>query len=257
MSKREDGMVSIFNEDGKLKTKEEFTNEMGEIYDECVDNIQQQEHGCGCREDLTIFDILTNPESQTDTENAFLNYDYYERAIYIDGEITDKMATQIYKKIRFYNKMDTMDGIPIEERGPIKILINSSGGSLDASLSIISSIKISKTPVYTYNIGMACSGAFFILIAGHQRFGLPYTTYLYHEGSAGTYGDSHKFINFTNYYVGQLQQLKKLVINNTEITEEEYEIHRKDDWWLTADEAFLLNVIDDIVEDFEGKEVID
>jgi hypothetical protein len=39
MSKREDGMVSIFNEDGKLKTKEEFTNEMGEIYDECVDNI--------------------------------------------------------------------------------------------------------------------------------------------------------------------------------------------------------------------------
>lgn len=254
MSDNNNGMVSIFDENGKLKTKEQFTEEMGNIYDECVDNINS--HECN-REDITIFDILTNPETQTDTENAFLNHDYYERAIYIDGEITSEMATKIYKKIRFYNKMDIVDGTPIELRSPIKILINSIGGDLDASLSIVSAIKTSKTPIYTYNICRACSGAFFILIAGHKRFGLPYTTYLYHEGSCGNYADAHKFINFADYYVGQLKQIKKLVLSNTEITEEDYERHRKDDWWFSADEAFLYNVIDDIVEDFEGKEAED
>jgi len=33
---------------------------MGNIYDECVDNINS--HECN-REDITIFDILTNPET--------------------------------------------------------------------------------------------------------------------------------------------------------------------------------------------------
>lgn len=252
----DNGAVSIYNEEGKLKTKEEFTKEMEEIYDECIQHVNEHEHDCECGE-MTIFDILTNPETQTDTENAFLNHDYYERAIYIDGEITSEKATQIYKKIRFYNKMDLVDGILPEERNPIKILINSDGGDLYASFSIVSSIKISKTPVYTYNIGTACSGAFLILIAGHKRFGLPYTTYLYHEGSCGTFGDAHKFISFSNYYAGSLEQIKKLILSNTEITEEDYDNHHKDDWWFTADEAFLYDIIDDIVEDFEGKEVTD
>lgn len=32
----DNGAVSIYNEEGKLKTKEEFTKEMEEIYDECI-----------------------------------------------------------------------------------------------------------------------------------------------------------------------------------------------------------------------------
>jgi ATP-dependent protease ClpP protease subunit len=48
--------------------------------------------------------------------------------------------------------------------------------------------------------------------------------------------------------------LKDIVLKNTEINEEEYESHIKDDWWLSTDEAYLYNVIDEIIDDITQEE---
>ena len=108
---------------------------------------------------------------------------------------------------------------------------------------------MSKTPVYTIVIGSAYSAGFFISIAGHKRYAYPLSSFLYHEGSATNGGTANQFQNFSEFYKKQLKQLKEHTLNCTKISEELYEEKKRDDWWLDANEALELGVIDEISEE--------
>lgn len=163
------------------------------------------------------------------------------------GEITEDTGDALQSYIQFYNCMDDENNIPIEERRPIYVYIDSPGGSLTGTLTIVDSITMSKTPVYTINMGTAYSGGFFSFIAGHKRFAYPHSSFMFHEGSTGTSADAGKFRNFSDFYEKQLDQLKEITLKNCPaITEEVYEQHKRDDWWMTAEEAIQYSVCDKI-----------
>ena len=163
------------------------------------------------------------------------------------GDIDNSIADSMDAYIRFFNRLDDEEKIPIEEREPIKIYIDSGGGDLMGTLTIIDAIKNSKTPVWTINIGQAYSGGFFIFMTGHKRLSYKNASFLFHEGSTGTHGDANKFNNWADFYKKVLKKLKELVLEHTKITEEEYEKHVKDDWWLFADEAIEYGICDEII----------
>lgn len=169
---------------------------------------------------------------------------YNERSLIL-GDISEDLAVAVDSIIRFWNKVDQEK--PVEERQPIKLYIHSPGGYLTSAFSIIDSIKLSTTPVYTIAIGEVYSGGFFIFLAGHKKYTYPHTSFLYHEGSTANGGDANKFRNFAKFYEVQLKQLKDIVLENSNITEEEYEKHIKDDWWLTAEEAIQFGIADQIL----------
>jgi ATP-dependent Clp protease protease subunit len=166
------------------------------------------------------------------------------------GDIDADLGGAIESFIRFYNQYDEEQNIPVEKRMPIKIYIDSNGGDLCATFTIIDAIRLSKTPVWTIVIGSAYSGGFFISIAGHKRFAYPLATFMYHEGSTGNIADAGKFRNFADFYDRQLEMLKQITLKYTNITEEQYKEHKKDDWWLDTKEALELGVIDEVVEEF-------
>ena len=168
------------------------------------------------------------------------------RELYI-GEIASDMADAINMLIRFWNRLDDEEDIPVEEREPIKMYIDSPGGELVASFTIINSIELSKTPVWTINVGSAYSGGFFIFITGHKRFAYPLSSFLYHEGSTIVFGDAHKFRNHADFYKKQMDQLKAHTLKYTKLTEEDYEKILKDDYWLTAEEAVEVGIVDEIL----------
>lgn len=240
--------LNLCKSDGSVKSKEEFMQDADQFYDEIIEEIKAD------HSPPSLMELVTCPENQTDVANAIKNFDYYERKIYLQSEIFTQDATEIHQLISFYNKMDAMENIPPENRRPIKIYIDSPGGDLDAGFSIIASIKTSKTPIYTYNIGRAWSCGFFILISGHKRFGVPYSSYLFHEGNCCNAQDAHKYLDHARFYSYQLQQIKRIVLQNTEINESEYNEHIKDDWWLSVDEAYLYNAIDEIIDDINYEE---
>lgn len=64
---------------------------------------------------------------------------------------------------------------------PIKIFINSFGGSVYDAWSTIDIILNSKTPIYTYCTGYAMSAGFLIFLAGHKRFATKNATLLCHQ----------------------------------------------------------------------------
>ena len=167
------------------------------------------------------------------------------RELYI-GEIAGDMADAINMIIRFWNKLDEEEGIPVEEREPIKMYIDSPGGDLIAAYTIINTIELSKTPIWTINVGAAYSAGFFIFITGHHRIAYPLSSFLYHEGSGGFGGDAHKLRNGMDFYKKQLNQLKLHVLKYTDLTEEDYEHILKDDYWLLASEALEKNIVDEI-----------
>lgn len=170
-----------------------------------------------------------------------------DRELFI-GDVTAGLGTAVDSMIRFWNRQDK--DIPIEERKPIKIYVDSVGGSLMDCFSIINAIQMSKTPVYTICTGCAYSAGFFIFIAGHKRLAYPLASFLFHEGSASNGGTASQFANFAMFYKKQLKQLKAHVISCCKgIDEEKYKEIEKDDYWMLADEALKLGACDEILKE--------
>lgn len=241
-----ENQIALLNEDGTVKSKEEFLKSIESVYEEMVAAYEEEE-----LKNMSSLELVSDPEAIIDVETTLESFDFRQRSIFLTDEITQDHANSVFEVIRFWNEIDRMDEIPKDEREPIKIYINTPGGDLDATFSIISSIKLSETPVHTVTIGTGYSGGFFIGISGHKRYGYPYSSYLFHEGSSMDGGDAHKFIQRTDFYKKQLARLKKLVIDNTKISSEQYDEYRKDDWFMEPEDALKYGVIDEIVKEGE------
>ena len=194
--------------------------------------------------------VSDNVKDDIKTFEDLINIDgALNREIYL-YDINAGTGTSIDGYIRFWNAYDDKKNIPAEKRTPIKIYIDSCGGSLTDTLTIIDAIKLSKTPVWTICLGTAYSGGFFTFICGHKRIAYPHASFLFHEGSTSTGGTSGQFENYTSFYKKQLDQLKELVLENTKITEEEYISIKRDDIWYDTKEGIEKGFIDEIAKEF-------
>ena len=185
---------------------------------------------------------ITSFEDVIDLDGAL------RREIYL-GDIENGTGSFVDGYIRFWNSYDNTHNISAEERNPIKIYVDSYGGSLLDTFTMIDSIKMSKTPIWTICTGAAYSGGFFTFICGHRRIAYPHASFLFHEGATGNSGTAGQFENYSIFYTKQLDQLKKIVIENTNITEEEYKNIKKDDIWYDTTEALEKDIVDEIAEE--------
>lgn len=195
-----------------------------------------------------IKSCMNNTGELKDLEGVSERWDMLERVMILN-DIDEIVSDAIAHLIRFWNQVDK--GVPISERKPIKLYIDSCGGSLVGALTIADSIRMSKTPVYTINMGAAYSGGLLVFIAGHKRFGYKSCSFLFHEGST-TIGnvDAGKFRNYASYYEKLIQRMKGYILNYTKITEEEYKEIRNDDYWFFIEEAIEKGICDEILEEF-------
>jgi len=198
-----------------------------------------------------LLDVLPdNIKKDAKTFEDIVNLDgALRREIYL-YDITSGTGSSVDGYIRFWNQYDKEHNIPVGERKPIKIYIDSCGGSLADTFTIIDSIKLSETPVWTIAMGCAYSGGFFSFISGHKRFAYPHASFLFHEGSTQNGGTSSQFENYTAFYKKLLNQLKEITLENTNITEEEYNEIHKDDVWYTVSEGVEKGFIDEVAKGF-------
>lgn len=175
---------------------------------------------------------------------------YYEdldnRTIWIQGEI-DGSLLDLHSKIMKWNAEDK-DVAP-ENRIPIKLFIFSPGGDLAVTMNTVSMIRLSKTPVYTYNMGECFSGAFVLLIAGHKRFALPYSRAMCHSGSGLVGGTYQQTDNAMKDYKSQVEVMKQFILERTTIPPKMLNKKMGDDWYLNLDEQLANGVVDEVVED--------
>ena len=198
--------------------------------------------------DMLITEYLNNTSELKDLDKISEAYDTVDRALFL-SDVTPEIADAIEHIIRIYNVMDK--DIPTEERKPIKLFINSNGGSAIGCLEIIDAINLSKTPVYTINIGLAASAGLDVFITGKKRFCYPNATFLFHEGSTSLSSiDAGKFRNYSDWYDRLLKRTKDNLIKNTKVTPELYKEKQNDDWWFFAEEAIEYGFCDEVLEEF-------
>lgn len=231
--------ITLFDKTGKLRDKEAILKELDKAYNSLV-----EETDC---DDFSTADFFSNPESYIDVQKTHETYEFYKRNIYIYEDITGELAESVYKQIDFYNTVDDLDEVPLEKRKPINIIINSPGGSVYAAYTIIDKMKSSKTPIYTYNIGYAFSAGCLISICGTKRFVSKHGYFLIHQGAGHCSDEAGKVMDFMLHYKTVLKQMKETVLENTNISEKEYDEKIREDLYLTADEALKMGLVDEII----------
>lgn len=154
-----------------------------------------------------------------------------KRIMYLDGEVNENIMA-IHRMILRWNLEDA--GEPVERRKPIVLCIFSLGGDCDCMWSMVDAIETSETPVYTVNVGRACSAAALIFLAGHRRFMFPRSKVLIHEGSAQMAGDAIKVMDASDNYRQVVKQMKEYVLSRTAISPAQMNKRRGHDWLLDA-----------------------
>ena len=174
--------------------------------------------------------------------------DEKERIFFIDFEI-DQSLIEIERKILQYNRIDK--GIPVEERKPIKLFIYSYGGELDAMFSFIDVVELSKTPVWTINVGISMSAALVMLLSGQKRFTLPHAMTLIHSGSGGTQGTFEQSKEAMANYEKQVRKMREYIMAHTNIDKKTMTKNQAKDWYLDADEQVKYGIVDKIADNID------
>ena len=198
--------------------------------------------------DQLMTEYLNNTYELKDLDNISERYDTINRVLLLNG-IDEAVGDAITHLIRMWNMADK--GIPVEERVPIKLFIDSSGGDLTSALMMADAITLSKTPVYTINMGTAYSGGLLVFVTGHKRYSFPSASFLFHEGSTSLGSiDAGKFKNYAGYYSNLIDRMKNYIIKNTKVDEELYKEKSRDDFWFFVEEAIELGFCDEVITEF-------
>lgn len=187
--------------------------------------------------------------------DIFLVKDLKQRKLFLNADIDQWSVEDVVKHILQFNKEDS--GKPTEERKPILLYITSKGGDVDSGFEIIDTICMSKTPVYTINIGFQYSMGFLIGLAGHKRYATRHARFLMHDGSNFVWDSSAKVKDQMKFQEVSEQRIKEYILNHSKITSEEYDNKYRVEWYMFSDEAKEKGFVDYIIgEDCEIDEVI-
>lgn len=168
------------------------------------------------------------------------------RKILLSEDITASSVKAVIEKIMEINADDDTKELDYRdwERKPIKLFINSFGGSVYDGLSLVDVIKQSKTPVHTISIGSSMSMGFWIFLAGHQRFVGENATLMFHDISTGALDK----IEGIKQELKEGQRLQARIcdeITSTSLVKQETlddYITRKAEWYIPAEEAIKLKL---------------
>ena len=148
------------------------------------------------------------------------------RIFYIDYEI-DESVLEIQRSIIAINIADK--DIPLEDRLPIKIYLDTPGGLLSETMSLATVIIMSKTPVITVNIAEAYSGGCLLLLAGHKRYSLPYAKAMLHTGSGGVSGTYEQTEQAQKNYKKQIEEMGTYILQRSGMDERYYKKNKSKD----------------------------
>ena len=174
-------------------------------------------------------------------------YDIYsrllkDRIIFLGGPIDDNTANITIAQLLF-----------LESEGPkkdITLYINSPGGQVTSTLAIIDTMSYVKSDVSTVCLGLAASGAAWILSAGKKgkRFALPNAEMMIHQPLGGAEGQASDLAISAKHILKMRDQLNRIMSKNTGRPLAQIEKDSDRDYYMSPEEAVKYGLIDDIIK---------
>ena len=193
--------------------------------------------------DEFMLPIFKEDDIYTELMKTHLN----DRRIVLNGEIGDALVEEATLYIMQWNKEDRDRKIASENRKPIYIYLNSLGGDITYGLAFMRTIRSSITPIITIVLGMAASMASYIPMVSTKAYAFEDSTICLHDGSVGVMQTRRKANDVMSYVDRCSERMDKIVLQNTKITQEKLDEIADKEYYIFADEAKELGIIDAII----------
>ncbi len=158
------------------------------------------------------------------------------RTILLSGEVNKEMAEKVVSRLLLLES---------QSDEPIRVLIDSPGGDVDAGYAIFDMARFVKPPVWMIGMGLVASAGALILLAApkERRIGLPNSHYLIHQPLSGLRGVATDIEIHAREIERTRDRINKLIAQETGQDLERVKKDTDRDYWMTAEEAVAYGLI--------------
>ena len=163
------------------------------------------------------------------------------RIVFMIGEISYQLATSVVMKLLYLDN---------QKRGTeISLYINSPGGSVDDTMAIYDTMHFIGSPVSTFCVGRAQSGAAIILAAGEKgkRHALPHAKIMLHQPWGGITGQASDIEIQAKEILKSKKMINEIIAKHTGQPIEKVASETERDNYMTAEEACKYGLIDEVL----------
>lgn len=170
-----------------------------------------------------------------------------ERIIFLGTQIDDAIANLIIAQLLFLESEDP--------DSDVHIYVNSPGGSVSAGLGIYDMMQYIKPDICTYCTGLAASMGAVLLAAGTKgkRFALPHSQIMIHQPLGGAQGQAADIAIQAKQILLLKEKLNHILMGHTGQPYEKIEKDTDRDRYMSADEAKLYGIVDNVISHREAK----
>lgn len=162
------------------------------------------------------------------------------RTILLCGPVDKELAERVIRQL-----------LILEQRGtdPIKVMIDSPGGDVDAGFAIFDMARFIKAPVWMIGIGLVASAGALILLSApkERRIGLPNSHYLIHQPLSGLRGVATEIEIHAKEIEKTKDRINKIIAEETGQKLERVMKDTDRDYWMNSDEALQYGLIARVV----------
>lgn len=169
-----------------------------------------------------------------------------DNIILLTGEINDMMAEVVIAQLLYLDSLD--------KKEPIHIYINSPGGSVTAGLAILDTMRLVKSKVYTYCIGLAASMGAILLSSGDKRYIVPHAEVMIHQPLGGTKGQATDIEIAAKHITRTKKILNSILAETCNKSYEDVSRDTERDNWKSAEEALDYGIVDKIISSLNEME---
>ncbi|HSV56991.1 MAG TPA: ATP-dependent Clp protease proteolytic subunit [Magnetospirillaceae bacterium] len=158
------------------------------------------------------------------------------RTILLSGVVDKETAAKVVSRLLLLES---------QSEDPVRILIDSPGGDVDAGYAIFDMARFVKTPVWMIGMGLVASAGALVLLAAprERRIGLPNSHYLIHQPLSGLRGVATDIEIHAREIERTRDRINLLIAQETGQDLERVRRDTDRDYWMTAEEAVAYGLI--------------
>lgn len=163
------------------------------------------------------------------------------RIVFLASDINHVSASRVMMQMHYLEH---------QKRGQeINFYIKSPGGSVDDTLAIYDTMRLISSPVATYCIGYAYSGAALLVTAGvkGRRFILPHAKIMIHQPYGGVTGPAEDIKLQAEQIIKSKTLLTEIIAAHTGQPVEQVRKDSERDKYFTATEAKQYGLVDEVL----------
>lgn len=180
-----------------------------------------------------------------------------KREFILNKNVTAESVQPIIEGINEINRFDAEQEAKDSSyvRKPIKLIVDSYGGSIYCGNALVNTIDTSETPVHGYCLGKAMSMGFAIFVACHKRFAHKNASLMYHDAGTAEKGTLEEIQIGIDQVKKVVKIMDAMIVEYTNIPKTKLDRVKKSrkNWYMFATEAFELGVVDELIKSTREK----